>query len=106
MAEQDGKTAVVAAVPAATTGAGRKERQGVVVSKSGNKSIVVLVEMRRRHAKYGKVLWHSSKFHVHDEQNAAKVGDRVRIAECRPMSRTKRWRVLEVTPATVAGEQA
>ncbi len=88
-----------------TQASGRKERRGVVVSKSGNKSIVVLVEVRRRHARYGKVLWHSSKFHVHDEKNAAKVGDQVLITECRPMSRTKRWRLLNVTVASQGGEQ-
>ncbi|MCE9614123.1 MAG: 30S ribosomal protein S17 [Lentisphaerae bacterium] len=71
-----------------------KERQGVVVSKSGNKSIVVVVEERRRHVRYDKVMWRSSKFHVHDEKNEAKVGDRVRITECRPISRLKRWRLL------------
>lgn len=74
-----------------------KERQGVVVSKSGDKSVVVLVEERRRHERYGKVQWHASKFHVHDEKNTAKVGDKVRITECRPISRTKSWRLLEVT---------
>lgn len=85
-------------------GGAPKGRQGVVVSKSGNKSIVVLVEKRRRHPKYGKVMWHSSKFHVHDEKNAANVGDQVRIAECRPMSRLKRWRLLAVTVAKPVSE--
>jgi len=74
----------------------RKERQGVVVSRSGDKSIVVLVERRKPHPLYGKVLRHFKKFHVHDEANAAKVGDKVRIVECRPMSRTKRWRLAEI----------
>jgi small subunit ribosomal protein S17 len=75
----------------------RKERAGKVVSKSGDKSIVVLVEGRRRHARYGKVVNFSKRFHVDDPSNAAKVGDKVRIGECRPQSKLKRWRLLEVT---------
>ena len=74
----------------------RKERQGVVVSKSGDKSLVVMVERRRPHPFYGKVMRVQRKFHAHDEANAAKVGDVVRIEECRPMSRMKRWRLVEV----------
>ena len=77
---------------------GRKQRGGVVVSKSGDKTIVVEVERRRPNPVYGKVVRHFRKFHVHDEQNAARVGDRVRIAETRPLSRLKRWRLLEVLP--------
>jgi len=82
----------------------RRVRQGAVVSKSGDKSIVVVVESRRRHARYGKVLWHRSKFHVHDEENKAKVGDSVRIVECRPISRLKHWRLVGI--ATEAGSAA
>jgi small subunit ribosomal protein S17 len=74
----------------------RKERNGKVVSKSGDKSIVVLVESRRRHPRYGKVVNFSKRFHVHDPANAAKVGDKVRIGECRPQSKLKKWRLLEV----------
>lgn len=74
----------------------RKERRGVVASKSGDKSIVVVVERKKRHPLYGKVVKHAKKFHAHDEKNAAKVGDMVRIVECRPMSKMKRWRLLEV----------
>ena len=74
----------------------RKERNGKVVSKSGDKSLVVLVERRKPHPLYGKVVTYSRKYHVHDEENAAKVGDRVRIVECRPVSRLKRWRLVEV----------
>lgn len=74
----------------------RRPRQGVVVSKSGDKSVVVLVEERRRHARYGKVMKHTSKFHAHDEKNVAKVGDQVRIVECRPISRLKCWRLIDV----------
>ena len=79
------------------TGRGvRKERRGVVVSKSGDKTIVVKVERKKRHPLYGKVVKHLKKFHAHDEGNLAKVGDPVRIIECRPMSKMKRWRLLEV----------
>ena len=74
----------------------RKERSGKVVSKSGDKSIVVLVEARRRHPRYDKVVNFSKRFHVHDPANAAKIGDKVRITECRPQSKLKKWRLLEV----------
>ncbi len=75
----------------------RKTRSGEVVSCSGNKSIVVLVELRKEHPRYGKIVRQHKKFHVHDEKNAAKVGDKVVISETRPISRLKRWRLLEVT---------
>lgn len=75
----------------------RKTRSGKVVSCSGNKSIVVLVELRKEHPRYGKIVRKHKKFHVHDEENAAKVGDTVVISETRPISRMKRWRLLEVT---------
>jgi small subunit ribosomal protein S17 len=74
----------------------RKVRKGSVVSKSGDKTIVVLVERRYRHPLYGKVITDYRKFHVHDEENQARVGDKVRIVECRPMSRMKRWRLSEI----------
>ena len=74
----------------------RKERSGKVVSKSGDKSIVVLVEKRIRHPLYNKVITHSKKFHVDDPENKAAVGDKVRIVECRPISKSKRWRLVEV----------
>lgn len=77
----------------------RKERKGVVVSKSGDKSVVVRVERRVPHPFYGKVMRQTKKFHVHDEANAASVGDTVRIVECRPMSRLKRWRLVDVVKA-------
>jgi len=75
----------------------RKTRKGKVVSKSGNKSIVVLVETRRQHPLYKKVVTFSKKFHVHDEENVAVVGDKVEIIECRPVSRLKRWRLNKVS---------
>ena len=73
----------------------RKERRGTVVSKSGDKSIVVQVERRVRHPLYGKVVRRLKKFHAHDESNACQVGDQVRIIECPPISKLKRWRIVE-----------
>ncbi|HRT29916.1 MAG TPA: 30S ribosomal protein S17 [Kiritimatiellia bacterium] len=72
----------------------RKVRKGVVVSKSGEKSVVVQSERRERHPIYGKVVRRFKKFHAHDEANTAKVGDVVTIAETRPLSATKRWRIV------------
>ena len=74
----------------------RKVREGLVVSDKMEKTIVVEVEDRVKHALYGKVLRRSSKINVHDEANAAGVGDRVLIMETRPLSATKRWRVVEI----------
>ena len=75
----------------------RKTREGVVTSDAMDKTIVVRTERRIRHPLYGKELTRSSKFHVHDENNDAKTGDRVIIKETRPYSRTKRWRLVEIT---------
>ena len=75
---------------------GRKERRGVVVSDSMDKTIVVRIDVAQKHERYGKVVRRSSKLHAHDEQNAAGVGDLVRVVETRPLSATKRWRLLEV----------
>ena len=75
----------------------RKQRKGTVVSRSGNKSIVVTVESRKQHPLYGKIIKQSSKFHAHDEENIANVGDVVVIMQPRPISRMKRWRLLEVS---------
>lgn len=74
----------------------RKTRDGVVISDAADKTIVVRVERRTRHPQYSKVIKSLAKFHVHDEVNAAKIGDRVRIVESRPMSKMKRWRLQEV----------
>jgi small subunit ribosomal protein S17 len=74
----------------------RQERRGVVVSDKGDKSIVVQVETVRIHAKYKKVIRRNNKLHAHDEQNAAGIGDVVRIVETRPLSKTKRWRLAEI----------
>ena len=73
-----------------------KVRKGTVVSKSGDKSVIVQSETRERHPVYGKVVRRFKKFHAHDEQNAAKVGDRVVIMETRPLSATKRWRLVSI----------
>ena len=75
---------------------GRKVREGLVVSDKMEKTVVVSVEDRVKHALYGKVLRRTSKLKAHDEQNRCGVGDRVLIMETRPMSATKRWRVVEV----------
>ncbi|MEC7000842.1 MAG: 30S ribosomal protein S17 [Actinomycetota bacterium] len=74
----------------------RKVREGLVVSDKMNKTVVVAVEDRFKHPLYGKVVRRTSKLNAHDEQNAAGVGDRVLLMETRPMSATKRWRVVEV----------
>ncbi len=74
----------------------RQERRGVVVSDAMDKTIVVKVEVIRTHPRYKKVIRRSVKFHAHDEQNRAKIGDVVRIVETRPLSKTKHWRLAEV----------
>ena len=72
----------------------RKVRKGVVVSKMGTKSVVVEVSYREIHPVYGKVITRTKKYHAHDEADTAKVGDTVSIMETRPMSATKRWRIV------------
>jgi len=74
----------------------RKVREGLVVSDKMDKTVVVAVVDRVRHRRYGKTLQKTRRFYAHDESNDAHAGDRVRIAETRPMSRQKRWRVVEV----------
>ena len=74
----------------------RKQRVGKVISNKMDKTIVVRVDRRVVHPRYGKVITLSKKFYVHDEENKAKSGDTVRIMETRPLSKTKRWRVVEV----------
>jgi small subunit ribosomal protein S17 len=73
----------------------RKVRKGVVVSKSGEKSVIVQGERRELHPVYGKVVRRFKKYHAHDEENTAKVGDEVTIVETRPLSATKRWRIVK-----------
>ena len=74
----------------------RKTREGLVVSDKMDKTIVVEVEDRVKHPLYGKVMRRTSKLKVHDEQNSAGTGDRVLVMETRPLSATKRWRLVEI----------
>jgi small subunit ribosomal protein S17 len=76
--------------------AARKVRTGIVVSDAMDKTVVVRISSASRHPMYGKIVRRSSKFKAHDEAGEAHVGDRVRIMETRPLSKTKRWRVVEV----------
>jgi len=78
----------------------RKERVGDVISNKMNKTIVVRVKRRFRHPRFKKVVTAYSKFYAHDEKNEAKVGDRVRIQETRPLSKTKSWRLVEIVERT------
>ena len=80
----------------ATVRAPRKVREGLVVGDKMDKTVIVEVEDRVKHALYGKVLRRTRKLYVHDEQNACGVGDRVSLMETRPLSATKRWRVVEI----------
>jgi len=81
---------------AAKTRGERKIRQGVVVSDAADKTIVVHVERRTTHPLYRKTVTKSERLHAHDELNDVKVGDVVRVTETRPLSKKKRWRLLEV----------
>jgi small subunit ribosomal protein S17 len=79
-----------------TQRASRKTREGLVVSDKMNKTVVVVVEDRVKHPLYGKVMRRTSKLKAHDEQNSCGIGDRVLLMETRPLSSTKRWRVVEI----------
>ena len=74
----------------------RKERQGIVVSNKMDKTIVVAVKWKEKHPIYGKFVNKTRKFHVHDEKNECGIGDTVRIMETRPLSKSKRWRVVKI----------
>jgi small subunit ribosomal protein S17 len=74
----------------------RKSREGLVVSHKMDKTVVVMVEDRVKHPKYGKVIRRTRKYVAHDEQNACGIGDRVVLMETRPLSATKRWRVSQI----------
>lgn len=74
----------------------RKERIGVVTSDKMDKSIVVAVERKVKHPKYGKFVKKTTKFHAHDEKNECNIGDTVRIMETRPLSKLKNWRLVEI----------
>jgi small subunit ribosomal protein S17 len=75
-----------------------KTVEGRVVSNKMNKTVTILVERLVKHALYGKYIRRSTKLHAHDEDNACNEGDIVRVTECRPLSKTKNWRVVEVLP--------
>jgi len=81
---------------AATNRTARKTRQGLVVSDKMDKTVVVAIERRVPHPVYGKMVTKTKKLKAHDEANSAKVGDTVRIVETRPLSKDKRWRLLEI----------
>jgi len=74
----------------------RKERTGVVVSDKMDKTITVAVERRTQHPEYKRVIKKTKKYKAHDEENACSEGDKVRIMETRPLSKTKRWRLIEI----------
>jgi small subunit ribosomal protein S17 len=76
--------------------AARKTRQGVVVSDARDKTITIELSTARAHPVYGKTVRRTSKLHAHDERNEAGLGDLVRVVECRPLSRQKRWRLVEI----------
>ena len=75
----------------------RKERSGIVMSDAMDKTVVVQAERRIAHPVYGKIMRRSKKYYAHDEKNEAKKGDKVIITETRPLSKTKRWRLVEIT---------
>jgi small subunit ribosomal protein S17 len=93
--QQSGMAATAQAVPASSRGT-RKTRTGEVISSGMNKTIVVRTVTRVPHAKFGKIVKQMRKFYAHDEENKAKTGDTVRIMETRPLSKLKRWRLVEV----------
>lgn len=74
----------------------RKVRQGIVVSAAGDKTCVVKIVEKKKHPIYGKMLKYTKKYHAHDENNEANVGDTVRIMETRPLSKMKRWRLVNI----------
>ena len=98
MAEQNQQTATPQPppLPADHTRGRRKSRVGEVISDSMNKTIVVRTIARVPHPKFGKIVKQMRKFYAHDEENKAKAGDTVRIMETRPLSKLKRWRLVEV----------
>ena len=95
-AKKAGKTAGAGTPRAERDSVAAKTRQGIVVSSKGEKSITVRIDIARRHPTYEKVVRRSRTLHAHDERNEAGEGDTVRIVETRPLSKTKRWRLVEV----------
>jgi small subunit ribosomal protein S17 len=96
MPETTTTTVATTAAPPATGRGNRKERIGEVLSSKMAKTIIVRVERRFPHAQFKKVVRSYKKLYAHDEKSEAKPGDRVRIEETRPLSKTKRWRLVEV----------
>src|SRR5213080_1634070 len=97
MAEQNQQSiAQPPPLPASVTRGSRKTRTGEVISSDINKTIVVRTLTRVPHPKFGKIVNQKKKFYAHDEENKAKTGDMVRIMETRPLSKLKRWRLMEV----------
>ncbi|OLF16453.1 30S ribosomal protein S17 [Actinophytocola xanthii] len=91
------ETGTTGATPAREKARGRRKvREGLVVSDKMNKTIVVSLEDRKKHPRYSKVLRSTTKVKAHDEENSAGVGDRVLLMETRPLSATKRWRLVEI----------
>ena len=82
-----------------TVGTGKRTREGFVLSNKMNKTLIVEVTRRVRHPQFKKVIKSKVKYAVHDEKSAAKIGDKVRIEETRPLSKTKRWRLVQVLGA-------
>ncbi len=78
----------------------RKTRTGIVVSDKMDKTVVVVVENHSRHSLYKKIIRHTKKYKAHDEENACKVGDKVKIMETRPLSKDKCWRVVQIIEKT------
>ncbi len=92
-----GRAAREGTPPAERTGTGSaRERQGIVVSDKADKTITVRIDIARQHRTYGKIVRTSSTLHAHDEANEASAGDTVKVVESRPLSRTKRWRLVEI----------
>jgi len=97
LADTHDAEAVVAEVAQTSDERGRRKvREGLVVSDKMDKTVVVAVEDRFKHPMYGKVMRRTSKLKAHDEQNQCGIGDRVRLMETRPLSATKRWRLVEI----------
>ena len=91
-----GASAGTGTVAAEKESVAAKERQGIVVSNKGDKSITVRIDIARRHPTYEKIVRRSRTLHAHDERNEAGEGDVVRVVETRPLSKTKRWRLVDV----------
>jgi len=89
--------AITPATPTeATARASRKQREGLVVSAAMDKTVIVAVVERVRHRRYAKTVQRTKRLYAHDEPNEVRIGDRVRVEETRPLSKLKRWRVVEV----------